>query len=334
LQKRGFIILYVGTSHGFEAKLVPEKGFAFYTVKTGSVKNQKATKVLKTLFQLLFAVAWAVRFLRREKPAAVVGVGGYVSVPVCVAAFLLRIPIYLQEQNSSVGIANRFLGRLAGKIFLGFDEAKSCFNPNKCTYTGNPIRRDFTRADFPAYDPEANCLVVLGGSQGARAINDGMVSLLEELQSRFPGVSVIHQTGKTDYERIHSAYTKKFRGKFEVAPFITDMANLYAKASLVVSRSGALTVSELIQVGRPAVFVPYPRRGQNDQTTNAQLLQNNGAARVVEQGDDFQTRFRAALFETFRKDVLKGMGEGYGRLRVSGALDKIGSAIEQDVQEN
>ena len=167
MRDRDYRVLYVGTTRGMEAKLVPEKGFPFFTVNTGSVKNQKALKVLKTLFQLVGAVGWAIRFLRREKPAAVIGVGGYVSVPTCVAAFLLRIPVFLQEQNTSVGIANRFLGKLSRKIFLGFDQARDYFPSAKCVFTGNPIRKDFYSEALPPYNASGKCLVILGGSQGA-----------------------------------------------------------------------------------------------------------------------------------------------------------------------
>ena len=331
MRRRGHIILYVGSRNGFEAKLVPEKGFPFYTVKTGSVKNQGVFKIMKTLFQLFFAISWAMRFLYKEKPVGVIGVGGYVSVPICVGAFLLRVPVFLQEQNVSVGIANRFLGRLSRKIFLGFEQAKICFNPEKCEVTGNPIRKEFSATDFPKYDPGANCLLILGGSQGARSINEAITGLLETLQSRFPGISVIHQTGQKDYDRVKDAYAKAFKGKYQVSPFISDMASAYGQASLVISRSGALTVSELIQVGRPAILVPYPRKGQNDQTANAYMLESRHAAKTVEQGPDFHERFGKALFETFQKEVLKQMGEGYIRLRSGGALTRIGDAIEGEL---
>jgi UDP-N-acetylglucosamine--N-acetylmuramyl-(pentapeptide) pyrophosphoryl-undecaprenol N-acetylglucosamine transferase len=127
--------------------VVPPKGFAFFTVKSGAVKNQSVLKILSTLFQLLQGFFWAFSFLRRERPAAVIGVGGYVSVPVVLAARFAGVPIYLQEQNASVGIANRTLGRLARKIFLGFGEAKDSFPAGRSVFTGNPIRRDF-------YDPK------------------------------------------------------------------------------------------------------------------------------------------------------------------------------------
>jgi UDP-N-acetylglucosamine--N-acetylmuramyl-(pentapeptide) pyrophosphoryl-undecaprenol N-acetylglucosamine transferase len=309
-----------------ESKLVPEKGFTFLTVRTGSVKNQSVFKIAKTLWQLVGAIFWSLRLLRRERPAAVVGVGGYVSVPICVAGFLSRIPVFLQEQNTSVGIANRFLGRLSSRVFLGFDEARRYFPAGKAFFTGNPIRREFYSPELPSYNPEGKCLVVLGGSQGAQAINQAIVGLLPELP---PDVSIIHQTGQKDLEPTRKAYASSCRGRYEVSAFITDMPAVYAKASLVIARSGALTVSELIQMGRPALLVPYPRRGQNDQTTNAYLLEKKQAAKVVEQGTDFSDRFAKTFREVFQPPVLRQMSGNFSQLRTSGALVSIADQIER-----
>lgn len=329
LKSRGYSILYVGTSHGMESKLVPEKGYPFFTVKTGSVKNQGILKVAKTFFQLFFAILWSIQFLVKEKPVGVVGVGGYVSVPICIAAFLLRIPLFLQEQNSSVGIANRFLGRLAGRIFLGFESARAYFPEGKCFVTGNPLRASFYSEEFPKHDPNGKCLLIMGGSQGAKAINDAMTSFLEEFEKKFPGTQVIHQTGQKDFPEVLEKYKNTYHAPYDVRPFLTEMPEPYKKASLVIARSGALTVSELLQVGRPAVFVPYPRRGQNDQTSNAYLLENMGVARVVEQGENFPDRFWKTLSETFQPETLEKMGRCVSKLPSTNALASIGSLIEE-----
>lgn len=316
-----------------EAKLVPPTGIPLHTLKTGAVKNQSFVRILRTLWLLLGAVGWSLRFLRRERPQAVVGVGGYVSVPVCFAAFLLRIPIFLQEQNVSVGIANRFLGRLARKVFLGFSQATQYFPKNRGVVTGNPVRKDFLRNDFPVADPAANTLFIFGGSQGAKAINDAILALLPDLVTQVPNLKIVHQTGEKELGPVKAAYETKWRGgNYEVLPFVTDMAGTYAKASLVVSRSGALTTSELIQVGRPSILVPFPRKGQNDQTANAYFLQENKVARVVEQGEDFHNRFRKIFFETFRTDELREMGRHFSGLRVGNPLVTIGDHIEKALE--
>ena len=254
------------------------------------------------------------------------------SVPVCMAASLLRIPVFLQEQNVSVGIANRALAKFARRVFLGFPQAASHFPAGKTLTTGNPLRPELASQEFPSFNPNANRLLVTGGSQGARALNETIVALLPELDRGFPGISILHQTGQGDHASVLAAYQKSFKGKFEVVPFIDDMVSAYGGASLVLCRSGALTVSELIQVGRPALFVPYPRVGQNDQTANAYFIEKEGAARVVEQGDRFKERLWAVLTDVLNPTRLDEMSKCYSRLRSSGATatiaDEVVSALD------
>ena len=328
LRKRKISVLYVGTETGMESRFVPEKGFPFYTVSTGALKNQTFLKRLAALLQLAKGVLWALGFLFREKPDLVIGVGGYVSAPVCLAAFLLGIPIFLQEQNASVGIANRLLGKLATKIFLGFKEAESAFNPKKCTVTGNPLRPDFLSTAVSAYNPNALHVLVLGGSQGAKAINEALMDLAPFLVSQYSGIKITHQTGQTDLPRVSEFYERTAQGQLTAKPFIQNMVEAYNQASLVICRAGALTVSELIQVGRPAIFIPYPRRGQNDQTANARFVEQAGAARVVEQGPQFKERLLSTFESIFKPVTLQEMAQKTSQLRTSSGLATIGDLCE------
>lgn len=328
LRKRKISVLYVGTEHGMESKFVSEKGFPFYTVSTGAIKNQTLIKKLLTVLQLAKGVVWSLGFLLREKPNLTIGVGGYVSAPICIASFLLRIPVFLQEQNASVGIANRCLGKLATKIFLGFKEAEAAFNPKKCIVSGNPLRSDFFSGAISAYNPSSLHLLILGGSQGAKAINEAVMELAPLLVERFPTIRVTHQTGQSDFARVSEHYKKMTAGQFDVKPFIQNMVEAYNKASLVVCRAGALTVSELIQVGRPALFIPYPRRGQNDQTANAHFVEEAGGARVVEQGAQFKERLWSTLEQIFNPVTLQEMAEKTSQLRTPSGLATIGDQCE------
>jgi UDP-N-acetylglucosamine--N-acetylmuramyl-(pentapeptide) pyrophosphoryl-undecaprenol N-acetylglucosamine transferase len=329
LKNRGYEILYVGSDRGMEARLAPQKGVRFVPIKTGPVKNQKFSRLVKTFFQLIGAVIWAWRLLRREKVAAVVGVGGYISVPVCVAGFLLRKPVFLQEQNVSVGIANRFLGRMSKRVFLGFDQAKRYFSPAKSVTTGNPIRKEFFASSDKIYDPNGKTLVILGGSQGARAINQVISQNLQRLPQDW---HIIHQTGVTDYESVKAAYEMKYPGRAEVSAFIEDMVGTMAKATFVVSRSGAITVSELVQMGKPCLLVPFPRQGQNDQTDNARWLEDAGGAVMVEQGEGFSERFWAAWGRTVSPAKLTSMAQGVSALRRPPAIATICDRIEADLR--
>ena len=247
------------------------------------------------------------------------------------AAYFARIPIYLQEQNASVGIANRTLGRLAKMVFLGFEEAKNSFPAGHSQFTGNPIRRDFHDPKLAAYDPAANRLLVVGGSQGAKAINEVVSEWLPELEKTYPGIRIVHQTGVSDLEKTKARYEAVAPGKHQVVAFIDDVAKAFASASMVVGRSGALTVSELIQLGRPSLFVPYPRKGQNDQTANAYLVEKAGGARVVEQGEGFRERFRETFQSSYKPDTLRRMHGSFSALRKGNALASIADHICRDL---
>ena len=328
LKKRGYDLRYVGSQRGMEARLVPATGIPFFTLQTGAVKNQKFFTIVKTGFKLTGALLWSFNFLRREKPDAVIGVGGYISFPISFAAFLLRIPLFLQEQNVSVGITNRVLGRMAQKVFLGFSQAEAYFPNSKIVVTGNPIRQVFFQTPKQEASLQNPNLLIFGGSQGAHAINDVVLNFLEEIQSKFPTISIYHQTGEKDLERIKAAYREKAKIPVKVVPFIENMVEAYQQASLVICRSGALTISELIQVGRPSILVPFPRKGQNDQTANAYYLEKNGVAQVVEQGPNFESRFWKAFVSTFDPSQLEKMRAGFSALRTGNALDTIGDQVE------
>lgn len=333
LKTRGFSPIYVGSATGMEAKLVPERGIPFETVKSGGIKNKGLVASAKALSKVALSVFSSMSFLKKAKPVAVIGVGGYVSVPVSIAAFLMRIPLFLQEQNSSVGIANRVLGRLARKIFLGFEDAKNWLPPSKCVVTGNPLRKEFRMHHLTAPQWNPPTLLVFGGSQGAKSINDAVLKCVADLVERFPQLKIIHQTGEKDFAPVKEQYDRLFPGRAEVMPFIKDMLTMYEKASFVVSRSGALTVSELVQVARPALLVPFPRKGQNDQTTNAYLLQKHGVAVVVEQGENFDSRFKQKLLETFKVETIGEMAKHFSALRGGDALVSIGDHVERELKK-
>ncbi len=331
LIRRGYSILYVGSEKGMEATLAPTHKIPFLSIRSVQVKNKGLWQVFKGSLVLLTSIRKAVAILKEQKPQAVIGVGGYVSVPVAVAAFLTRIPLYLQEQNASVGIANRFLGKLAKKIFLGFENAQVSFPEKRCLVSGNPIRSEFNRP-LKAIDFSTPSLFVFGGSQGAKAINDAMMKCLPGLLQRFPDLKVVHQTGLPDFERVQRYYQEKMPTNSRVAPFINDMIECYENAWLVVSRAGALTISELLAVRRPALLVPYPRRGQNDQVDNAYLLEALGVGHVVEQGPEFEERFEGGLKRAFDRQAIENMEKSFSPLPKVNALATIGDHLEQDLR--
>lgn len=330
-EKTHIQVTYVGSATGFESKVIPQKGHRFLTISSGAIKNQSFFKIIKTVFILFKGLLQSCKIILKEKPDAIIGVGGYVSAPICIAGFMLGVPIFLQEQNVSVGITNRLLGKLAKKVYLGFPQATKYFNPKKVLVSGNPLRKEIYQKNFPEIKAFKN-LLVLGGSQGALAVNQVILDLLPLINESFPSLNIVHQTGEKDLEKVKTAYEKMFKGSFQVKPFIQNVFEEYEKADLVVSRSGALTVSEIIESMRPAIFVPYPRVGQNDQTANAYWLESLGCAGVVEQGEKFKERFWKTFQERSSVDTLKEMSKNLAALKQKPSSDLIVRDISETIE--
>jgi UDP-N-acetylglucosamine--N-acetylmuramyl-(pentapeptide) pyrophosphoryl-undecaprenol N-acetylglucosamine transferase len=233
----------------------------------------------RTLFSLPGSVLAARSRLKALRPRLVLGMGGYAAVPVGVAAYLLGIPLVLHEQNAIPGAANRWLARLARRIFVSFPAAESHFPAGRCAWTGNPIREEFF-APQPPRPAAPFTVLITGGSQGARRLNMEVASALPRLARVKSQLYFIHLTGEADYEAVAEDYVKyDFPG--EVAAFSPDMPQLMHRAHLVVSRAGASTLAELTALGRAAVLVPYPFAANNHQEYNARFLAQAGAAELI-----------------------------------------------------
>jgi len=225
------------------------------------------------------ALAW--RIVGDFRAQIVLGVGGYASFPVVLAAWLRGVPSVLLEQNARPGLANRVLGRLARRICTTFAEAQSGFPAGKVVRTGNPVR---TFSVPPAAERQGFTLLVFGGSQGARRINDAMSAVAGSLQARIPDLRVVHQTGTDDRERLRQAYAEA-GVQAEVHSFIDDMGAAYERADLVVCRAGATTVAELTALGKAAILVPYPFAADDHQRANAAVLADHGAGILILDGE-------------------------------------------------
>jgi UDP-N-acetylglucosamine--N-acetylmuramyl-(pentapeptide) pyrophosphoryl-undecaprenol N-acetylglucosamine transferase len=217
----------------------------------------------------------------RYRPRLVVGTGGYVSAPVLIAAWALRIETAICEQNSIPGLTNRMLGKLVKHVFVAFEDTIQFFSKEKTVCTGNPVRREFLQGMRTERQTDQRfCILILGGSQGARSLNQGMVSTLDRLRPLGDKLEFIHQTGFRDCAWVQEAYeVRNLIAK--VAPFIDDMSNAYRKADLVLSRAGAITVTEVLVSGKAAILVPYPHAAYNHQEMNARAVVDKGAARMI-----------------------------------------------------
>jgi len=272
-------LLFIGTPRGMENRLVPAAGFDLRLVQVGALKNVSVATRLKTSLDLPRAIGHSLRMLGEFRPDVVIGVGGYASGPAMAAAILRRIPTIAFEPNVVPGFANRVIARWVSAAAVHFQETCRFF-PN-CRVTGVPVRSAFFQIPEKLAGAPST-LLVFGGSQGARAINEAMMASLPSLRQRAPALYIVHQTGERDYENVRTAYARAgITG--EVHKFIDDMPRMFASADLLVCRSGASTVAEITAAGKPAIFVPFPRAADDHQNVNARALERANAAVVIEE---------------------------------------------------
>ena len=283
LRRRRVDVIWVGTRRGLEARVVPATGIAMEWLEVRGLRGSGWRAWIAAPAMLLRALWRALRLVRRYRPKAVLGMGGYVSGPGALAAWLLRRPLLIHEQNITAGMTNRLLRRLARVVMTGYPGSLTGGRVNG-VWTGNPVRAEITRVPSPrlryaARRGAAPRLLVLGGSQGAAVLNTVIPAALATLEAQQRPI-VWHQAGERTLAQAREAY-RRYAVAATVSAFIDDMAEAYGWADLVVCRAGALTVAELTVAGVPAVLVPFPHAVDDHQTANARYLSRAGAAVVV-----------------------------------------------------
>jgi UDP-N-acetylglucosamine--N-acetylmuramyl-(pentapeptide) pyrophosphoryl-undecaprenol N-acetylglucosamine transferase len=282
LRRRGHEVVWMGAPDSFEARTVPAQGYAMEFVQVTGLRGKGALTLLGAPLRLLRAVVQAWKILARQQPHAVLGMGGFASGPGGLAAWLQRIPLVIHEQNAAPGLTNRLLSRVARTVLEAFPKTFA-----RGETVGNPVREGFAELDAPAQrigdrDAGPAQMLVLGGSQGARALNERVPQALALIPAeRRPEVR--HQAGRT-LELAQQSYAKA-GVEARVEAFITDMPNAYAQADLVVCRSGASTIAELSAAGCPALLVPFPHAVDDHQTRNGEHLVDVGAARLIQESE-------------------------------------------------
>ena len=278
-------VLFVGTTRGLEARVVPQAGFKFEAIPSRGLKGMGVVKLALGLLLLPLSFFAALRILLSAKPDVVVGVGGYSSGPVVMTAWLLGVPTAVQEQNALPGFTNKFLGRFVDAVFLAFEGAAQFFPAKKVHVIGNPIRRklmeNFLRSRA---DHERFTVLVFGGSLGARTLNARMLEALDHLGALKDQLLFIHQTGKNDVQHVRQGYADKGFSA-EVVEFIDDMSEAYQKCELVICRAGATTLAELTVCKKASILIPFPFATDDHQTVNAQALVKTGAALCFQERD-------------------------------------------------
>jgi len=271
-------VVFVGTERGLEARVVPQAGFPLEFISARGLKGKGLGQLIKGLLALPIALIESFRILSRHKPDVVVGVGGYASGPVVMAAWLMGIPTAVQEQNALPGLTNKLLGKFVKVVFTAFEEARRFFPEGKVQLVGNPIRRKLMDNYLRSHVAHEHfSILVFGGSLGAKGVNQRMVDSLEHLADLKEHLRFVHQTGKNDLEMVRKGYADKgFHA--EVVEFIDDMSDAYAKADLVICRAGATTLAELTVCKKASILIPFPYATDNHQEVNARALVDVGAA--------------------------------------------------------
>ncbi|MCA3016761.1 MAG: undecaprenyldiphospho-muramoylpentapeptide beta-N-acetylglucosaminyltransferase [Myxococcaceae bacterium] len=323
-------VVFVGTTRGLEARVVPENGFVFEPITSRGLKGMGLVKLALGLLTLPVSFFEALALVRRYRPDVVVGVGGYSSGPVVLAAWLLRVPTAVQEQNALPGLTNRLLGRVVKAVFLSFDETTRFFRRAKVHVLGNPIRRALLDNFLtPNVAHEKFTVLVFGGSLGARGLNTRVVEALEHLAPRREALRLVHQTGKADLEAVRQGYAGKGFDA-DVREFIDDMSAAYLSADLVVCRAGATTVAELTTCKKASILVPFPFATDDHQAVNARALVEAGAALMFREAELTGAHLAQAILSLEAdRDRLKAMEKAAGSLGRPEAAREIADVLQQ-----
>lgn len=284
-------VLFVGTNRGIETRLVPQAGFPLRLIEVGQLKNVSLVRRARTLMGIPAAVFVCREMFAEFRPQVVIGVGGYASGPGMLAAILIGVPTLAFEPNLVPGFANRVVARFVTAAAVHFDETKRFFR--NARVTGVPVRQEFFSIPERRFSPPGS-LLVFGGSQGARALNQTMIDAIPKWKEL--GIRIRHQTGERDFEKVESAY--RLAGFMaQVSRFIDDMPSAFAEADLVLCRSGASTVAEITAAGKPAIFVPFPAAADDHQRKNAEALEKAGAGRLIPESELSVERLSSTVAE-------------------------------------
>lgn len=274
---------FVGTVRGLETRIVPENGFRLSLINSAGLKNVGLAGKIRGLTVLPKSFLEARKLLKDFRPDVVVGAGGYVSGPVMMMASIMGFPTLVMDSNALPGFTNRRLARFIDKAALTFDEALPFFG-KKGVVTGNPVRKEFFDIEPRAIGDQVN-LLIFGGSQGARAINIAMIESLKGLQAYREKLSVVHQTGESDFENVAAGYLESGWDEADIRRYIPDMVAEFEKTDLIICRAGATTCAEVAAAGKAAIMVPLPTAADDHQRKNAEAFENASAAKMLLQKD-------------------------------------------------
>ncbi len=332
-------VLFVGSAQGIEARTIPRLGYQLELISAAGIKGKGSLAKLRGAAMLIYGYAQSRRLLREYRPDMVMGVGGYASLPMVLAAGGMDIPRFVHEQNALPGMSNKVLAKVANRVFISLDESARFFPANKVVLTGNPLRRQILESlighDQPAgtaNDVETTFnLFVFGGSQGAHALNEALPQAVAQLdEAHRQRLRITHQTGEKDYGAVCGAYRQAGIAA-EVRPFIDDMAAQYRRADLIVCRAGATTIAEVTALAKACLFIPFPYATDDHQRRNAEALLKKGACEMLLEREMSGKGLTAALTRLMdNPQQLQLIGDHAGGLA---RLDAARVIVDQMVDE-
>lgn len=319
-------VLFVGTNRKVDTGSLKNYGFDSKTIDCYGVKGKNPYQLLKAIVTLPRAYMQALKVIKEFKPDVILGVGGYVTGPVISAAKSMGIPAVIHEQNSVPGLANRKLGAIVDTICLSLPGSGTQFNQGKVVYTGNPVRTDILELfrQKKKTDSKKKTILILGGSQGAQAINDLLPKVVGTLSDEVTKeLKIIHQTGEKDLDGVRRAYDVN-NIEAQVETFFTNMASVYSQADLVVSRAGATTLAEISVLGKPAILIPYPYAADNHQEKNGDYyVQGGGAIQFIQKSLTAEKLGSAVATLLSDPEKLKKMSVAMKKLSYPDAAEQI-----------
>ena len=325
----GLEVKFVGTARGIEARILPKRGEALELLDVTPLKGQGLGARFKSFARIPTAMKGASSLMRDFDPDLVLGVGGYASGPALLAASLSGRPTALLEQNAYVGMTNRILARFVDRAYIAFEQTEEVFGKSKSRLTGNPVRHEFVEharlaiADPEGFESRARTVLVLGGSQGARKLNEDVPRALAEAGLANRGLEIVHQTGESMRDEVEATY-RELGIRARVVTFIDEIARAYSNAALVVARAGATTLAELCAIGRPSILIPFPFAADDHQAKNAKALEEQGASICIRESDlevdALGTLIGGLLDDPSRRQAMACAARDHGRPDAAAAI--------------
>lgn len=322
--------IFVGTEKGLEKTIVPKAGFPLELIDVGGLKGKGGLDLVRNILRVPRGLFQAWRLVGKHQPSVVLGVGGYSSGPVLLAARLRGVPTIIHEANAFPGLANRAVARFVTAVAVAFEDALPRLKRPDGVVTGNPIRAEFFTANRRPPTANRRRLLIFGGSQGSRILNDTMTGALLFLARLKESLEIVHQTGPNDLERVRKAYRESAFRDANVVAYLDPIVDQMAAADLVVSRAGAMTIGELSAIGRAAILVPFAAATNNHQELNARVVERAGGAVVITEAELSPERLAAAITDIVNDPERPArMGASSRTLAMPSATKNIVDLIEK-----